>query len=85
MPSRGDGPLLLPDVLAEGRGHPAAVAVAGAGVAAAAGMRAGLVGSGRRLYLAHDELDGPFLVDPARPARLITERDKDDLTTRSSK
>jgi hypothetical protein len=71
---RGTGPLLLPDALARGCGHPAAVAVVGAGLARRAGIPAGLVGNGRRLYVAHEELDGPFLVDPARPARLIDAR-----------
>jgi len=71
---RRDGPLLLPDVLARGCGHPVAVAVAGAGIAARAGIPAGLVGHGRRLYLAHEELDGPFLVDPMHPDRLVDAR-----------
>jgi Transglutaminase-like superfamily len=71
---RADGPLLLPDALAEGRGHPVAVAVAGAGIARRAGVRAGLVGAGSSLYLAHEELDGPFIVDPARPERLVDAR-----------
>jgi hypothetical protein len=74
IPPDGDGALLLPDALAEGCGHPVAVAVAGAGIAARAGIRAGLVGHGRRLYLAHEQLDGPLLVDPARPERLIDAR-----------
>ena len=30
----------------------------------AAGIPVGIVGHGRRLYLAHEELDGPFIVDP---------------------
>jgi hypothetical protein len=74
LPPRARGPLLLPDAVAAGRGHPAAVAVAGAGIARAAGIPVGIVGHGRRLYLAHEELDGPFLVDPRRPAHLIDAR-----------
>ena len=46
----------------------------GAGTAARAGIQVGLVGDARRLYLAHEELDGPFLVDPARPDRLVDAR-----------
>ena len=73
-PARGAGPLLLPDAIAAGCGHPAALAVAGTGIARAAGIPVGLVGHGRRLYLAHEELDGPFIVDPRRPARLFDAR-----------
>jgi hypothetical protein len=61
-------------VLASACGHPAGVAIAGAGIAARAGIPIGLVGNGRRLYLAHEELDGPFVLDPAAPARLTDAR-----------
>ncbi len=71
---RATATLLLPDVLAAGCGHPAGVAVAAAGIAARAGLPVGLVGDGRRLYLAHEELDGPFVVDPAAPDRLLDAR-----------
>jgi hypothetical protein len=75
LPARPGAPLLLPDALAAGAGHPVAVAVAGAGIARAAGLPVGIVGHGRRLYLAHEELDGPFVVDPRRPGALIDARD----------
>ena len=74
LPPRLSGPLLLPDALAAGHGHPAALAVAGAGIARSAGLPIGIVGHGRRLYLAHEELDGPFIVDPRRPADLADAR-----------
>lgn len=74
LPPRGSGPLLLPDALAAGHAHPATVAVAGAGIGQAAGIPVGIVGNGRRLYLAHEELDGPFVVDPGHPAGLIDAR-----------
>jgi hypothetical protein len=74
LPARAGGPLLLPDALAAGHGHPAALAVAGTGIARAAGIPVGIVGNGRRLYLAHEELDGPFVVNPRRPDRLIDAR-----------
>jgi hypothetical protein len=73
-PARAGGPLLLPDAVAAGRGHPAALAIAGAGIGRAAGIPIGIVGHGRRLYLAHQELDGPFVVDPRRPGRLLDAR-----------
>jgi len=71
---RAAGVLLLPDVLAAGAGHPSGVAIAATGIAARAGIPVGLVGNGRRLYLAHEELDGPFVVDPAHPDRLLDAR-----------
>jgi hypothetical protein len=74
LPARATGPLLLTDVIAAGEGHPAALAIAGCGIARAAGIRVGIVGHGRRLYLAHEELDGPFIVDPRRPERLFDAR-----------
>ena len=74
LPPRAGGPLLLPDAIAAGRAHPVAVAIAGAGIARAARIPVGIVGHGRRLYLAHEQLDGPFIVDPRRPARLLDAR-----------
>jgi hypothetical protein len=63
-------PLLLPDALAARRGHPVAVALAGAGIARHAGLPIGLVGHSRRLYLADEDAGGPLVVDTADPARL---------------
>jgi hypothetical protein len=83
LPARAGGPLLLPDALATGQGHPAVLAVAGTGIARAAGIPVGIVGHGRRLYLAHEELDGPFIVDPRKPERLFDARRlRCDLTWR---
>ncbi len=65
---RAAGVLLLPDVLAAGAGHPAGVAIAATGIAARGGIPIGLVGAGRRLYLAHEELDGPS-ASSTSPAR----------------
>jgi hypothetical protein len=74
LPPCAGGALLLSDAIAAGRAHPAAVAIAGAGIARAARIPVGIVGHGRRLYLAHEQLDGPFIVDPCRPARLVDAR-----------
>lgn len=68
-PDRG-APLLLPDALAQRRAHPVAVALAGAGIARHAGLPIGLVGHGRRLYLADEDAGGPFVIDAAHPGRL---------------
>jgi hypothetical protein len=62
-----EGALVLPDALATGVAHPAALAIAGAGVAHRAGVSIGLVGNGRRLYLAHELGDEPLVLDPMAP------------------
>jgi hypothetical protein len=74
-PSPG-GALLLPLVLAGGGGHPAAIAVAVAAVAARAGIRAEPIGApDGRLFVAHvADLDPPLVIDPAAPERLIDGR-----------
>jgi hypothetical protein len=69
-----DGALLLPDVLREGRGHPAGVAIALAALARRAGWAIELVGHGLRLYLAHKDLAPVAVLDPARPEALIDPR-----------
>jgi hypothetical protein len=71
---RRDGALLLPDVLREGRGHPAGVAVALVALGQRAGCRVDLVGHGMELYVAHREQAPVLIVDPARPEALVDPR-----------
>jgi hypothetical protein len=69
------GTLMLPLPL-EGGGHPTAVVITAAAVAARAGVRVKPVGADDgRLFLAHAEpLDPPLLIDPAAPPRLVDGR-----------
>jgi hypothetical protein len=71
---RRDGALLLPDVVREGRGHPAGVAVALAALGQRLGWRVDLVGHDLRLYLAHRDLRPVAILDPARPEALVDPR-----------
>ncbi len=71
---RRDGPMLLPDVLREGRGHPVGVAVALVAVAQRAGWRVDLVGHNLRLFLAHRTLGPSAIVDPSRVEALVDPR-----------
>ena len=70
----GRGALLLPEALETGLAHAATVAVIGAGIAGRAGLRIGLVGNGRRLYLAHERESAPSVLDPAAPGSPVDAR-----------
>ena len=64
---RPAGPLLLPDVLAAGGGHPAGVVLALAAAAARAGVALDVVGHGDRVWLAHRDVEA-LVLDPVRGA-----------------
>jgi hypothetical protein len=65
---RPDGPLVLSDLLREGRGEPSAVATALVVVGRRAGWDVDLVGDGRTLLVAHHALGDAAVLDPAVPA-----------------
>jgi hypothetical protein len=71
---RSDGPLLLPDVLREGCGHPVGVAVALAALGARAGWATELVGHNMKLYLGHREVTPVLVLDPGRIEALLDPR-----------
>lgn len=72
--ARPDGALLLPEVLAAGAGHPAALVVAAAGAARLRGMAIGIIGYGPRTWLAHEHPCRPLIVDPIEPGGLLDAR-----------
>ncbi len=57
--------LLIGDVVADGRGHPLALAVVLVEVARRAGIDVGIVAGGADHYLADQHSDEPWLLDPA--------------------
>jgi hypothetical protein len=57
--------LLIGDVVADGRGHPVALAVVLVEVARRAGIDVGIVAGGADHYLADQHSDEPWLLDPA--------------------
>jgi hypothetical protein len=71
---RRDGRFLVTDVLRDGAGHPAGVAMTLAAVAQRAGWRAGLVGHDLKLHLAHRDLGPTTILDPSRPESLVDPR-----------
>lgn len=77
LEASGDGPLLLPQVLLRGFGHPAAVAIAAVAAARRRGLAVDIAGHGLDLYLAHPDVL-PYVVDPARPGALVDSRRFDD-------
>jgi hypothetical protein len=80
---RAEGPYLLPEVLREGRGHPAAIAVVLAVLGARAGWDVALVGRGQDLFVAHRAAGPERIADPGRPEALVDPRALgDDLAWR---
>lgn len=74
MSARRDGGLLLPEVLRDGRGHPAGVAVTLVAIAQRAGWPIDLVGHNLKLYAAHRAAGPTAILDPAHPERLVDPR-----------
>jgi hypothetical protein len=72
---RRDGGFLVTDVLREGGGHPAGVAVTLVAVAQRAGWRIDLVGHDLELYAAHRESGPSSILDPSRPEGLVDPRE----------
>jgi hypothetical protein len=58
-------PLMLDAVLADRAGDPMLLAVLAADVARRAGLEVGIVGAGRRLFVAHRHAARPLVLDPA--------------------
>jgi hypothetical protein len=56
--------LLIDLVLRDGRGHPALIAVILCEAGRRLGWRTGIVGTDTRLYVAHQDLEQPMLLDP---------------------
>lgn len=69
-----DGSLSLGDVLAGTPGHPIIIAAAATAAAQRRGLPIGVVGHGRRVWLAHRAEPGPEVVDPARVGGVIDGR-----------
>lgn len=63
--------LLLDRVVADGSGHPLALAVVCVEAARRAGISLGVVAGGAGCFVAHPLLDEPLLVDVARGGRVI--------------
>ena len=63
--------LLLDRVVADGAGHPLALAVVCVEAARRAGIELGVVAGGAGCFVAHPLLDEPLLVDVARGGRVI--------------
>lgn len=63
--------LLLDRVVADGSGHPLALAVVCVEAARRAGISLGVVAGGAGCFVAHTMLDEPLLVDVARGGRVI--------------
>jgi len=63
--------LLLDRVVADGAGHPLALAVICVEAARRAGIGLGVVAGGAGCFVAHPQLDEPLLVDVARGGRVI--------------
>ncbi|MBJ7329070.1 MAG: hypothetical protein JHC95_04175 [Solirubrobacteraceae bacterium] len=61
----GDGSLAMSEVLADGGGHPLAIAAAVVCAAQRRGLPIDLVGNGERVWLAHTGGETPYVVDPA--------------------
>lgn len=72
---RRDGAYLVPEVLRDGRGHPAGVAVALVSIAQRAGWSVDLVGHNMRLYVAHRDMPPVRVLDPSRVEALVDPRD----------
>jgi hypothetical protein len=71
---RADGKHLLPEILREGKGHPAGVAVVMAALGERAGWNVALVGHDMKLYIAHRDSGPVAILDPGRPEALIDPR-----------
>lgn len=69
-----DGSLSIGDVLTGRPGHPVVAAAAAVAVAQRRGLRVGIVGHGRRVWLAHRSEAGAEVVDPARVRNVIDGR-----------
>lgn len=69
------GDLLLPSVLTDGKGHEAVVVAAALAACERAGLRFGVVGSGKHLYLAHSELTEPYVLAPRFGWRFVDATD----------
>lgn len=72
---RREGAHLLPEVLRDGAGHPAGLAVALAAAGQRAGWRVDLVGHDLKLFVAHRSLGPTAILDPARPEALQDPRE----------
>lgn len=69
------GDLMLPSVLASGSGHEAVVVAAALAACERAGLRFGVVGSGKHLYLAHNDLTEPYVLAPRFGWRFVDATD----------
>lgn len=67
--------LILPNVIAQGRGRESAVVAAALAACDRAGLNFGVVGSEKHLYLAHMDLEAPYVLAPRFGWRFVEATD----------